>query len=46
MPFITIELSSDTYAKDTSWSRTAAFWLALMPLVLARSLSAPTLRAA
>ena len=41
-----LELSSYAYAKDMPWPRTAEHWLALMHLVLARSLTAPRLRAA
>ena len=41
-----LELSSYAYAKDTSCPRTAKLWLALIPLVLARALSAPRPRAA
>jgi hypothetical protein len=46
MPFMTIELSSDAYTKDTSWPRTVELWLALMPLVLDCALSSPRLRGA
>ncbi len=41
-----LELSSYANAEDTSCPRTAELWRALMPLVLARALSAPRLRAA